>query len=81
MVTFINLHGRYGLTTKLKIENCHLKIVLAMKTLFLGRVHPKFLGKLDFEIGVYQKAPPIGGTFGEVSESPRLSGSARRARP
>ena len=46
-----------------------------------GGVHPKFLGKLDLEIGVYQKAPPIGGTLGEVSESPRLSGSARRPRP
>ena len=44
--------------------------------------YPKFFGKVDLEIiGVYQKAPPIGGTFGEVSESPRLSGSARRARP
>ena len=50
-------------------------------TCLRGGVHPKFLGILDFEIGVYQKAPPIGGTFGEVSESPRLSGSAGLARP
>ena len=39
---------------------------------FLRGVQPKFLGKLVLEIGVYQKAPPIGGTFGEVSESLRL---------
>ena len=32
-----------------------------------GRVQPKCLGKLCLEIGVYQKAAPIGGTFGEVS--------------
>ena len=29
-----------------------------------GAVQPTFLGK-----SVYQKAPPIGGSFGEVSES------------
>ena len=39
------------------------------------------LGKLGLEIGVYQKAPPIGGTFGEVSESLCLSRAARRPRP
>ena len=31
------------------------------------------MGKLGLEIGVYQEAPLIGGTFGEVSESLRLS--------
>ena len=35
----------------------------------LIRVQPKFVGKLGLEIWVYQKAPPIGGNFGEVSES------------
>ena len=43
-----------------------------------GEVHPNFLGKLDLEIGVYQKAPPIGGTFGEISESLRISLPAQR---
>ena len=32
-------------------------------------VEPKFLGKLGLKIGVYQKAPPKGGTFGGVPES------------
>ena len=44
-------------------------------------VQPKFFGKVILEILVDQKAPPIGGTFGEVSESPRPSGSELRARP
>ena len=38
-----------------------------------GAVQPTFLGK-----SVYQKAPPIGGSFGEVSESLQLLRSARR---
>ena len=38
-------------------------------------------GKTRFGDNVYQKAPPIGGTFGEVSESLRLLRSARRPRP
>ena len=48
-----------------------------------GRVQPKFLVKLGLEIqiGVYQKASPIGRTFGDVSESLRLLRSARRLRP
>ena len=33
-----------------------------------GGVQPKLLGKLSLEIGVYQKALPKGGSFGEVSE-------------
>ena len=37
----------------------------------------KFLGKLSLGIGVYQKAPPVGGSFGEVSESLHLLRSAR----
>ena len=37
-----------------------------------GGVQPKFLGKLGLEIGVYQKAPPIGGSFGEISQSLHL---------
>ena len=44
-------------------------------------VQPKFLGKLGLEIGFYKKAPPIGGTFGEVSECLRFLRSARRPRP
>ena len=46
-----------------------------------GGSQAKFVGKIDLEIGVYQKTPPIGGTFGRVSESPRPSGSELRARP
>ena len=33
---------------------------------------PKFLGKLGSEIGFTKKAPPIGGSFGAVSESLHL---------
>ena len=31
-----------------------------------GGVQPKFLGKLGLELGVFQKAPPIGRSFGKV---------------
>ena len=41
-----------------------------------GGVQPKFL-----ELEVYQKAPPIGGSFGEELESLHLLRSARRPRP
>ena len=40
-----------------------------------------FLGKHGLGIGVYQKAPPIGGTFGEALESLRLLRTARRMHP
>ena len=46
-----------------------------------GGGQPKFLGKLGLEIGVYQKAPPKGGSFGEVLESLHLLRSAQRPRP
>ena len=46
-----------------------------------GGYQLKFLGKLNLKIGVYQKAPPIGGTFGEVLESLHLSRAARRPLP
>ena len=46
-----------------------------------GGVQPKFLGKLGLEIGVDQKAPPNGGSFGEVSESLHFLRSVRRPRP
>ena len=32
-----------------------------------GIYFDQFLGKLNLEIGVYQKAPPIGGTFGDIT--------------
>ena len=52
--------------------------VVKQNTFFLCSFKPKFLVKFGLEIGVYQNAPPIGGTFGEVSESKRLLGSARQ---
>ena len=43
-----------------------------------GGVQPEFLGKLGVDMGVYQKSPPIGVSFGEVSESLHLLRAARR---
>ena len=40
-----------------------------------------FLGKMIFEIGVGQQAPPIGVTFGGVSGVTRPSGRGLRACP
>ena len=45
--------------------------------LIKGEVEAKFLGKLSLAIGVYQKAPPIGGTFGKDLESLRISRDGR----
>ena len=42
---------------------------------------PKFLGKLGLMIEVYQKNPPIGGSFGAVLDSLHLLRSARWPRP
>ena len=42
-----------------------------------GGVNLNFLGKLGLEIGVYQKAQPIGGYFVEVSESLHLMRDGR----
>ena len=57
-----------------------MQVVVGARNRYLiggaGGVQPRFLGKLGFEIGVYQKAPPIGGSFGEVSESLHLLHSA-----
>ena len=65
---------------------CHLGTSPAVKIIagykLRGfKVQPTFLGKLGLEIGVYQKASPIGGTFSEVSESLRLVRPARRPSP
>ena len=46
-----------------------------------GGVQPKFSGKVIFEIGVGQQAPPIGATFGGVSGVTRPSGRGLRACP
>ena len=46
-----------------------------------GGGQPKFLGKLGLELGVFQKAAPIGGSFGEVSESLHDSRARKWALP
>ena len=46
-----------------------------------GGVRGVIIQKVDFEIWVYQKPPPIGATFGRVSESLRLLRFALWPRP
>ena len=56
------------------IPKTHCRMLVALRG--GGGVQPKFFGKLGLEIGVFQKAPPIGGSFVEVSESLHLLRSA-----
>ena len=65
---------------KFERDRCTLYLVDRLKGRGVG-VQTKFLGKLGLEIGAYQKALPIGGSFGEISGSLHLLRSARRPRP